>query len=59
MSVQPAVFSPTNEDIAGLGTGPIPADPYYRPEYFELERVEGTHAQYRRHLMITRATADA
>ena len=29
---------PGNEDIAGLGTGPIPAGPYYRPEYFELER---------------------
>jgi phenylpropionate dioxygenase-like ring-hydroxylating dioxygenase large terminal subunit len=29
---------PTNEDIAGLGTGPIPAGPYYRADYFELER---------------------
>jgi phenylpropionate dioxygenase-like ring-hydroxylating dioxygenase large terminal subunit len=39
MSVQPAVFkSPSNEDVAGLGTAPIPAGPYYRPEYLELER---------------------
>lgn len=29
---------PTNDDVAGLGTGPIPAGPYYRPDYFELER---------------------
>lgn len=26
------------EDPAGLGTGPIPAGPYYRADYFELER---------------------
>jgi phenylpropionate dioxygenase-like ring-hydroxylating dioxygenase large terminal subunit len=30
--------SPTNADIAGLGTDPIPAGPYYQAEYFELER---------------------
>jgi phenylpropionate dioxygenase-like ring-hydroxylating dioxygenase large terminal subunit len=29
---------PSNEDVAGLGTGPIPAGPYYRADYFELER---------------------
>jgi phenylpropionate dioxygenase-like ring-hydroxylating dioxygenase large terminal subunit len=29
---------PSNEDLAGLGTAPIPAGPYYRAEYFELER---------------------
>lgn len=39
MSVQSAAFvSPSNEDTAGLGTAPIPAAPYYRPEYAELER---------------------
>jgi phenylpropionate dioxygenase-like ring-hydroxylating dioxygenase large terminal subunit len=27
-----------DENTAGLGTDPIPAGPYYRPEYFELER---------------------
>jgi len=26
------------EEVAHLGTGPIPAGPYYLPEYFELER---------------------
>jgi phenylpropionate dioxygenase-like ring-hydroxylating dioxygenase large terminal subunit len=26
------------EDLAWLGTGPIPARPYYDPDYFELER---------------------
>jgi phenylpropionate dioxygenase-like ring-hydroxylating dioxygenase large terminal subunit len=29
--------TPGPEELA-LGTGPIPAGPYYRPEYFELER---------------------
>jgi phenylpropionate dioxygenase-like ring-hydroxylating dioxygenase large terminal subunit len=29
---------PTNDDIASLGTAPIPAGPYYRDDYFELER---------------------
>lgn len=29
---------PTNEDIGAQGTGPIPAGPYYRADYFELER---------------------
>lgn len=28
----------SNEDIAGLGTEPVPAGPYYREDYFELER---------------------
>ena len=27
-----------DEDTGGLGTGPIPAGPYYQPEYFDLER---------------------
>ncbi|MBP9034596.1 MAG: Rieske 2Fe-2S domain-containing protein, partial [Pseudomonadales bacterium] len=26
------------EEALALGTGPIPAGPYYRSEYFELER---------------------
>ena len=26
------------EDLAWLGTGPVPAKPYYDPAYFELER---------------------
>lgn len=29
---------PTNEAPPGMGTGPIPAGPYYQPEYYELER---------------------
>ena len=39
MSAQPAQFqsAPGPEELA-LGTEPIPAGPYYRPEYFELER---------------------
>ncbi|MCX7863830.1 MAG: Rieske (2Fe-2S) protein, partial [Novosphingobium sp.] len=28
----------SEEDLLALGTGPIPAAPYYRPEAFELER---------------------
>src|SRR5262245_17794467 len=28
----------SHDDPAGLGTAPIPAGPYYRAEYFELER---------------------
>lgn len=27
-----------DEEVAALGTEPIPAEPYYRPDYFELER---------------------
>lgn len=30
--------APPGEEALALGTGPIPAGPYYRPEYFELER---------------------
>jgi len=30
--------SASDEEIARLGTAPIPAEPYYRSEYFELER---------------------
>lgn len=29
---------PSNVDVAGIGTGPVPAGPYYRDDYFELER---------------------
>jgi phenylpropionate dioxygenase-like ring-hydroxylating dioxygenase large terminal subunit len=39
MNAQAAPFKlPGNEDVAGLGTGPIPTGPYYREDYFELER---------------------
>jgi phenylpropionate dioxygenase-like ring-hydroxylating dioxygenase large terminal subunit len=32
-------FQPTpSEAELALGTGPVPAGPYYRPEYFDLER---------------------
>ncbi len=30
--------APPGEEALALGTGPVPAGPYYRPEYFELER---------------------
>lgn len=30
--------APSTEDAAYLGTGPVPAGPYYRNDYFELER---------------------
>jgi phenylpropionate dioxygenase-like ring-hydroxylating dioxygenase large terminal subunit len=30
--------APANDAIARLGTDPVPAGPYYQPEYFELER---------------------
>ncbi|TAL00853.1 MAG: aromatic ring-hydroxylating dioxygenase subunit alpha [Rhodospirillaceae bacterium] len=37
--MQPTTYQlPSNEDVAGLGTTPIPAGPYYRDDYFELER---------------------
>ena len=29
---------PTNEEALDLGTAPVPAGPYYQPDYFELER---------------------
>ena len=39
MSAQSGQFrSAPGPDQLALGTGPIPAGPYYRPEYFELER---------------------
>lgn len=39
MNVQAPKHQPPSEvDVAGLGTAPVPAGPYYRPEYFELER---------------------
>ena len=39
MSAQMSAYrSPSNDDVAGLGTEPIPAGPYYRADYFELER---------------------
>ena len=34
----PQYHNRSNEDASGLGTGPIPAGPYYREDYFELER---------------------
>lgn len=34
----PSFQSPTYEEIAALGKDPIPAGPYYREDYFELER---------------------
>lgn len=35
----PASYTPpSTEEAAYLGTGPIPAGPYYRDDYFELER---------------------
>jgi phenylpropionate dioxygenase-like ring-hydroxylating dioxygenase large terminal subunit len=39
MNAQANAFRlPTNDDVAGLGTAPVPAGPYYRADYFELER---------------------
>jgi phenylpropionate dioxygenase-like ring-hydroxylating dioxygenase large terminal subunit len=39
MNIQTPVFRPTTkDDVAWLGTEPIPALVYYDPEYFELER---------------------
>jgi len=36
---KPPVFEPVKKaDLAWLGTGPVPAAPYYDPAYFELER---------------------
>lgn len=33
-----AYTPPSAEEAAYLGIGPVPAAPYYRDEYFELER---------------------
>lgn len=39
MNVQsPQFLGSKDDDPAGLGTGPVPAGPYYQPEYFDLER---------------------
>jgi len=39
MSVEASEFRPTSKaEVAWLGTEPIPARPYYDPDYFELER---------------------
>jgi phenylpropionate dioxygenase-like ring-hydroxylating dioxygenase large terminal subunit len=39
MSLPSTPFRPVaNEELAFLGTGPVPAAPYYDPAYFELER---------------------
>ena len=39
MNVQTNMYRPiTKEDVAWLGTDPIPAKAYYDPNYFELER---------------------
>lgn len=33
-----ATYLPPENDVAWLGTDPVPTKPYYDPEYFELER---------------------
>jgi len=39
MNTHNPAFQPVpQEDLAWLGTDPIPAKPYYDPAYFELER---------------------
>jgi phenylpropionate dioxygenase-like ring-hydroxylating dioxygenase large terminal subunit len=39
MNIQAKAFEPVGKDeVAWLGTGPIPAKPYYDPAWFELER---------------------
>ncbi|MFT5481362.1 MAG: phenylpropionate dioxygenase-like ring-hydroxylating dioxygenase large terminal subunit [Halieaceae bacterium] len=39
MTVKNQHFEPVpKEDLAFVGTDPIPTEPYYQPEYFELER---------------------
>jgi len=38
MNVQAPVFHTPDEQVAWLGTDPIPATAYYDPEFFELER---------------------
>ena len=40
MSTQPTAgyVPPSTDEAAYLGTGPVPAGPYYREDYFELER---------------------
>ena len=39
MNIKTPEFEPVSKDeLAHLGTDPIPAGPYYQPEYFELER---------------------
>lgn len=39
MATQAQSFEPVSrEELASIGTDPIPTGPYYQPEYFELER---------------------
>lgn len=38
MNVEAPKYRPPADDAAWLGTEPIPAEPYYDPGYFELER---------------------
>ncbi len=39
MNVSTPKFAPVSKDVlAAIGTDPVPAGPYYQPEYFELER---------------------
>lgn len=39
MNIKAPAFQPiVASDVAELGTDPIPAEPYYSPNYFELER---------------------
>lgn len=38
MNVQTPVYTSPDDQVRWLGTDPIPAKPYYDPEWFELER---------------------
>ncbi len=38
MNVQTTTYKAPDDQVEWLGTDPIPAAPYYDPEYFELER---------------------
>jgi phenylpropionate dioxygenase-like ring-hydroxylating dioxygenase large terminal subunit len=39
VNIQTSLYTPPTDDpVAGLGCDPIPAGPYYREDYFELER---------------------
>ncbi len=38
MNVQTTTYKTPDDQVEWLGTDPIPAGPYYDPEYFELER---------------------
>lgn len=38
MGESPQYLQAETEEVLALGTGPVPAEPYYKPEYFELEK---------------------